>query len=278
MKLLEQVHSDYQKLSQLVEQEIPNVLKKEHFTLEDYKWALATIWSRSFDVEIDGQQVRVLPPFADMFNHSITAVEKHLFDPNSRCLRCITYSSFAPGDQIFINYGPFPNHKLLRLYGFALQNNPHDHVELWCPMSPEAPLFDYKMSILQKKGISNHQCFYLQRGKLSSDLLATLRVQRLEPIEFANADQAFKNQPVSVENERLVLSSLLAALQDILQAYPDSLDSDEELFKNGSTRSKTRLHYALLLRISEKQILKNNMELLRKSLLTLENNSLPQQQ
>ena len=76
----------------------------------------------------------MLPPFADLFNHSVSAKSKHSFDAETRRLICRTSDSFKTGEESLFNYGAFPNSKLLRLYGFAVPNNPFDVVDLWAPM------------------------------------------------------------------------------------------------------------------------------------------------
>ena len=47
------------------------------------------------------------------------------------------------GAQFFLFYGGIANIDLLRLYGFALRDNPHDRVDIWAPLNPngthEAP-------------------------------------------------------------------------------------------------------------------------------------------
>lgn len=110
--------------------------------------------------------------------------------------------------KIFFNYGNFPNHKLLRLYGFAIDNNPFDTVEIWAPMSPEAPLYEYKVNVLAEHNISTDVPFELTYGKLCQPLLSALRVQRMEATEFVHLDEVFEGKPASKENETLVVKSL----------------------------------------------------------------------
>jgi hypothetical protein len=43
-------------------------------------------------------------------------------------------------DEIFLNYGNFPNEKLLLVYGFCVPQNPFDAVEIYVPISPADPL------------------------------------------------------------------------------------------------------------------------------------------
>jgi hypothetical protein len=42
----------------------------------------------------------------------------------------------AAGTPCVLSYGPVGNADLLRLYGFALPDNPHDRVDLWAPLVP----------------------------------------------------------------------------------------------------------------------------------------------
>eukprot|EP01089_Gocevia_fonbrunei_P010580 TRINITY_DN23519_c0_g1_i1.p1 TRINITY_DN23519_c0_g1~~TRINITY_DN23519_c0_g1_i1.p1 ORF type:complete len:190 (+),score=0.47 TRINITY_DN23519_c0_g1_i1:502-1071(+) len=111
---------------------IPNLFGI-HWTLDKYKWGLATLWSRAFDTSVTHNStsdnptissVRIFAPFADMFNHSLQTNEEHGYNSEAAALQSRTHSEFKSGDYVVINYGAFPNHKLLRLYGFAVSENP----------------------------------------------------------------------------------------------------------------------------------------------------------
>ena len=265
---MQQLKEDYSKLFPLFFEEFPHLFQdRSNYTFDLYKWAVGTIWSRAFDVKIKKKKTRVLAPFADMFNHNPTVVEEHKFDENTNHLICKTSTLFKKGEQVFINYGSFPNHKLLRLYGFSLQNNPHDTVEIWAPMSPQAPLYDLKMEILNKHGISNEQAFDLRNGKVPTELFGTLRVQRAEALEFVHIDKAFTT-PISPQNEVLVLDSLIAALQSMLSQYSTSIESDQKLIEDRKIfeRSPKRA-FAIILRMSEQEILRRDLQLLQVTLI-----------
>ena len=62
-----------------------------------------------------------------------------------------------------------------------MKDNPNDSVELYCPMSPQAPLYEAKLSLLKEKGILNDTAFQLtMKDPIPETLLQTLRLQRLE--------------------------------------------------------------------------------------------------
>lgn len=215
---------------------------------------------------------RVLPPFADMFNHHPTADTHHSFDSASRSLLCTSNTTYKSTDQVFIFYGPFPNHKLLRLYGFSVLNNPYDNVELYATMTPDAPAFQAKLELLQKHGISNDKPHELTLGHIPPQLLTTLRVQRLEPAELIDVqrieDVIVNNKEVSRENEALVVTSLLLGLQQMLQQYPTTKEKDEQLLSASASGSGDVLSFharcAVILRLGEKKILESLVEELRK--------------
>ncbi|KAK2730807.1 hypothetical protein FQN57_004127, partial [Myotisia sp. PD_48] len=70
------------------------------FTIEDYKWALCTVWSRAMDFVLpDGKSIRLLAPFADMLNHSSDARQCHAYDPASGNLSVLAGKDYEAGDQ-----------------------------------------------------------------------------------------------------------------------------------------------------------------------------------
>ncbi|PRP86193.1 hypothetical protein PROFUN_05709 [Planoprotostelium fungivorum] len=229
-------------------------------TFENYLWALCTVWSRSFDLNMNGQTVRVLVPFADLFNHQPLVRTRHQYDEATDSITCISQESFSQGQQVFFNYGAFPNMKLLRVYGFVIERNPFDLVDLYCPMSPYAPLFEQKTQLLSTMGVSNDTAFGLQSGRLNETLLRTLRIQRIESLsQIIDCMDATKDSILSKDNEDSVITSLMEGLNAMLSAYPTTLESDLRA-------DKLKLSYeersALVLRTSEKLTIKNHLALL----------------
>lgn len=48
----------------------------------------------------DGGSIRLLAPFADMFNHSPSLGQCHTYDPRSGSLSIIAGKHYEPGDQV----------------------------------------------------------------------------------------------------------------------------------------------------------------------------------
>ncbi len=59
-------------------------------------------------------------------------------------------STIREGEEICLNYGHFSNEKLLLVYGFTVDPNPYNHVNIYAPLPREDPLYPLKVKILQK--------------------------------------------------------------------------------------------------------------------------------
>lgn len=125
-RILEQIEADWNKLEQLVRCYLNDTSSRrmkcqrckksevdgvstctcyrilEHVTLEDYKWALSNIYSRSTDFVLfqqnhDGNRRRVIAPVFDMMNHSFDSrITRAMDDDGKRDLtnKCV-YSACA---------------------------------------------------------------------------------------------------------------------------------------------------------------------------------------
>ncbi|CAG8568164.1 5702_t:CDS:10 [Racocetra persica] len=69
-------------------------------------------------------------PMLDFLNHNFNAKTKGEFNKLTQCYEIITFTSWKKGQQVFINYGPHDNFKLLLDYGFTIPNNPFNYILL----------------------------------------------------------------------------------------------------------------------------------------------------
>lgn len=86
-----------------------------------------------------------LLPMADMLNHqygSVTWKDGHgMFEIHSK-------KYYNPGEEVFNSYGKKGNELLFLYYGFALLDNPFDVYKLSWNMAEEAPVPEWKESLL----------------------------------------------------------------------------------------------------------------------------------
>ncbi|XP_078699190.1 SET domain-containing protein 4-like [Branchiostoma floridae x Branchiostoma belcheri] len=109
---------------------------KAVFTFKSYRWAWATVYTRSVYKKGPGWEfldpsdpdVYALAPFLDMLNHSPSVQTDTDFNVNSKCYEVKTETTCRKYSQLFINYDPYDNARLLVEYGFVIPHNPHSVV------------------------------------------------------------------------------------------------------------------------------------------------------
>ncbi|KAJ2444997.1 hypothetical protein GGF42_006136 [Coemansia sp. RSA 2424] len=79
---------------------------------------------------IGSQDSIALAPILDLLNHSGQASISTLFDVERGEFVIKTNQPFKAGQEVFISYGPHDNLFLLAEYGFTLEKNPYQHLEL----------------------------------------------------------------------------------------------------------------------------------------------------
>ncbi|OAA71767.1 Rubisco LS methyltransferase, substrate-binding domain protein [Akanthomyces lecanii RCEF 1005] len=218
------VGDDYKQLLMRVLMRHRSLFPLDKFGIQDYKWALGTVWSRGMDFALPGgTSLRLLAPFADMLNHSSNVKQCHAYDPATGDLSILASRDYSVGDQVFIYYGPVPNSRLLRLYGFVLPDNPHDSYDLVLQTSPMAPLYEQKERLWKLAGLETACTIPLTSSDpLPDKVLQYLRIQRLDDSELsAMATQIATGAhgKVSDENETQILQFLAESIKAILEGF-----------------------------------------------------------
>ncbi|KAK5663835.1 hypothetical protein OQA88_38 [Cercophora sp. LCS_1] len=201
------------------------------FTMEDYKWALCTVWSRSMDFALpDGKSLRLLAPFADMLNHSSEVKQCHIYNASSGNLSVVAGKDYKTGDQVFINYGPIPSNRLLRLYGFVVPGNPNDSYDLVLATHPQAPLFELKQRLWASAGLDSTCTIPLTlTDPLPNNVLRYLHIQRSDESDLAPS--ARRN--TSDSNEVEILRFLVESFSHLLSNFRTPLETLEKELAEG---------------------------------------------
>ncbi|WPG97781.1 Hypothetical protein R9X50_00056200 [Acrodontium crateriforme] len=236
--LIQQIEDDYQKLVTRLFERHENLFPRDEFTIDDYKWALCTVWSRAMDFKLhDEKSIRLLGPFADMLNHSSQVEQCHTYDPISGNLSVLAGKPYECGDQVFINYGPVPNNRLSRLYGFVMPGNPNDCYDLVLSTQPEAPFFEQKRRLWVSAGLDSTCTITLTLTEpLPSSVLQYLRIQRLNASDIVSmtlhqGDAA--SEKISTANEIEILEFLVESISGLLDGFKPQLEDLEELLAKG---------------------------------------------
>ncbi|EGZ30473.1 hypothetical protein PHYSODRAFT_553476 [Phytophthora sojae] len=281
----EKVAHDYARLKESVLLELfENVpeginvdLFDEFFSLENYKWALSTIWSRFGDVPVAKQSFKAMVPVFDMLNHDPEAEMSHFFDMSTQRFKLVSHQHWNAGAQMFINYGPLSNHKLLALYGFVIIGNPFDAVEMWLPMDEASTkFFQEKEQLLLTNGLDHAtNPFELVADESNDLLLMAARIQEIDcetVEEFEElANKALEGEMISLENEQEALTRLIYTLEKMLESFPTSIEEDDILLEQDDKKTDNLNHerMAVAVRRSDKYILSENINMLKWKLLDI---------
>ncbi|KAI2513833.1 histone-lysine N-methyltransferase [Fragilaria crotonensis] len=237
---------------------------------EQYKWALCCIYSRSTDFLVQEGHQRVMAPLFDMMNHAFDSHVTHEMDSRGN-MSVFAGSHIQAGSEIFLNYGNFPNEKLLLVYGFTVPSNPYDAVQIYAPI-PADSSFALKAQILNTKyGIVDPDAPHTLRRDQSipESLLCTLRLIGLQSEdEVVSASEATFNTfdgVISVENECGALTALRQALHTMARRLALNLISDENLnaasgIKGATTDDASHSHDAHVGSARSEWISRTNIE------------------
>lgn len=138
---------------------------------------------------------------------------------------------------MFINYGPIPNNRLLRLYGFVVPGNANDNYELVLDTHPTAPFFEQKRNLWVSAGLDSTSTIPLTlTDPLPKSVLGYLRIQRSEKSDLAfialqRIDPTYEK--FSDSNEVEVLRFLIESFRGLLHGFGTQLEKLEEQLAEG---------------------------------------------
>lgn len=246
---------------------------KEALTWDAFLWAMSMLFSRGIDLK--KEQTLALVPYADLLNHSPYSTSYFMENdiPFSSEKEVVLYAdrNYACNDQVLISYGQKSNAELLLLYGFVIDRNLFDQVELTVSISAEDPRFEEKAEFLRTQGLQTKVSFPLLIDRYSSELMQFLRLGCVSPADGPLGALAY-NAPISPRNERDAFEALRAGCERSLGAYPETEEEDAKLMANSrlfATLSR-RQRMAVRLRRNEKRILLRTIRVCDTALSNLE--------
>lgn len=258
--LKEKLTNEFKAASELYFDGKGDIFSEEVFTYQAWEWAFAILFSRA--IRLSSVDVVALVPYADLLNHNpfvstYIDVQRETFTKEKYvCL--YTDRPYARMDQVFVTYGPKSNAELLLLYGFVVDRNPYDSVDLVVSLSEDDPLYDRKKDYLEQSGVEEETMFPLYRDRYPMELIEFLRFCVANEKDFENADFGdFINE----SNETLVANAIIDACRAALDRYPqtraddDKLIGDYNMFKMFSQKQR----WAVRQRRAEKRILERTI-------------------
>lgn len=236
----------------------PNGLDPAAYAFEHFEWAMSMLFSRAIDLREVG--ALALVPYADLLNHSPYAASYFYYEkvPLSKLREVCLYSdrAYAKNDQVLISYGQKSNAELLLLYGFVVDRNLFDEVEISVSLDPSDARYDEKVDFLQAQRLTPSMQFPLLIDRYSSELMQFLRLACVTPT-MGPLDEVRYAEKISRANERAALLVLREGCQQALALYPESEAEDAQLMENSRLFASLprNARMAVKLRRNEKRIL-----------------------
>ncbi|XP_043713871.1 ribulose-1,5 bisphosphate carboxylase/oxygenase large subunit N-methyltransferase, chloroplastic isoform X2 [Telopea speciosissima] len=220
----------------------------EDVTLKDFMHAYALVGSRAWG----SSKGLSLIPFADFLNHDGFSEAVLLSDEHKQISEVIADRDYAPGEEVLIRYGKFPNTTLLQDFGFTLPYNVHDQVQIWVGVPQHDPLRMMKLDLLRKhcaQTVTNTDGFdsfktnftikevrsASRKGKgipqplrAFARVLSTTSVEELEDLvsEAAQNDGRLARRPLQNESREIQAHQfLLSQISQLIQEYEVSIKS-----------------------------------------------------
>lgn len=239
-----------------------------------------------------------LVPYADLINHSpysqayLDAREKGdwLFKSGTEEVVLYADRNYRKMEQIYISYGQKSNAELLLLYGFALERNPFNSVDVTVSIKSLLtnantdtqdnnsdsggvdPLAEEKMDFLRNVKRDTTVEFPCYADRYPTEMLEYLRLMMMTPEDTRG--RPLKDfdytRTISAANEASVLFSVVDAIKRQLSLYPTTEEQDAEIIKD---RAMFRLlsynqRMAVRHRRNEKRLLKRTIAALEKQIRT----------
>mmetsp|Transcript_17374 Transcript_17374/g.36642 ORF Transcript_17374/g.36642 Transcript_17374/m.36642 type:complete len:589 (-) Transcript_17374:8-1774(-) len=270
----------------------PDRFPAEHFTFENWEWAFTMLFSRAIRLRNlrVGERLAMVP-YADLINHSafsqafIDARESGdwLFKDGDEEVILYADRGYRQMEQIYISYGQKSNAELLLLYGFALERNPYNSVDVTVSISPrtkavaeanegveEDPLAQEKIDFLSSVGRDETVDFPCYADRYPVEMLEYLRLMMMTPEDTRGKplEDFDYSRTISPANEAAVLSSVVAAVNYQLGLFPQTEEEDAAIIKD---KGMFRLfsynqRMAVRHRRNEKRLLKRTLAALQKQI------------
>lgn len=289
--------------------QFPTMFPKEHFTYQNWEWAFTMLFSRAIRLRNMKQgETLALVPYADLINHSpysqayLDARQSGdwLFKTGKEEVVLYADRSYRKMEQIYISYGPKSNAELLLLYGFALERNPFNSVDVTVSIQSllgkkkkteeevtslntnmddledvdtvTDPLAEEKLDFLRNVKRDTTVDFPCYADRYPTEMLEYLRLMMMTPED--TRDRQLKDfdytRTISAANESSVLYSVVQAIQKQLTLYPTMEEQDAAIIKDrGMFRMLSyNQRMAVRHRRNEKRLLKRTIAALEKQIRT----------
>ncbi|KAF8933882.1 hypothetical protein BGZ58_006070 [Dissophora ornata] len=197
-ELKEKLRQKYEETMRVVGEDLK---VEDGYTWEKFLWAETVLSSRAFPAHLFGGGVEgeiVLIPLGDTLNHKSRHKATWIKTPQGLEM---SGSASSKGSQVFNNYGPKSNEELLVGYGFCIEDNLDDLVNIKTNFSRD-PDQERKTEILKHVGVSEQTIHYLRHDSIPDQLLIAMRVMAMNPAEVDHCYELIEHYEQQLDQEQ----------------------------------------------------------------------------
>lgn len=176
------------------------------------------------------ERFAVILPLLDILNHKPMA--KVEWEARPTLVGLQMQEKYTEGEELFNNYGPTDNERLLMSYGFVLPDNPFDHVLIGVNVPPGSYLEIARSWPVDERSNETYNCYifdvrhaltqestYLERAMFNYDLLDSISIICANDREFQQMYQQRKSLmsaalPIGFDDFRNLLATLAQIMFD----------------------------------------------------------------
>ena len=240
----EEIKKDYKILCQKIE-------LFSQYSIEQFCKIRCIISSRLFGLIIKGKKNDIIAPFADLLNHKRSRDTKWFFSENENYFGIIALKNINKGFQVYDSYGRKSNLRYLLNYGFTIENNEDDDIQIQISLDSKCINFQQKINLVS---IFPKRIFYLSKNIEDIQTFQFFSFVRLL-IYDGNIENVNFNFPISFQNEIQVLKKIIEIINLELMNYNKSLNEDLLYLKENKSKISFNEYNCYIIRISEKDIL-----------------------
>ena len=240
----EEIKKDYKILCQKIE-------LFSQYSFEQFCKIRCIISSRLFGLIIKGKKNDIIAPFADLLNHKRSRDTKWFFSENENYFGIIALKNINKGFQVYDSYGRKSNLRYLLNYGFTIENNEDDDIQIQISLDSKCINFQQKINLVS---IFPKRIFYLSKNIEDIQTFQFFSFVRLL-IYDGNVENVNFNFPISFQNEIQVLKKIIEIINLELMNYNKSLNEDLLYLKENKSKISFNEYNCYIIRISEKDIL-----------------------
>lgn len=230
----------------------------ERFSYDNFCRVRMIVSSRIFGVKIKNLKTEVFAPYADMLNHRRIRQTHWNYEDSYNAFVISAIENIEPGFELFDSYGKKCNSRFLLNYGFTLDNNEDNEYKLSITLAENSYKFKEKSAILKNNITKKFTLRKDLEGTQTALLFSFLRFVCFDGDTNIYKDYKAENvlNPISMNNEIMMLKKLQESIDYLLRDYDTSLESDIALLANKRSTLSFNEMNCITMRVSEKEILR----------------------